>query len=156
MKWNSSSSAEGSASLQTMEANTEARIRALELSLRRQRYALLSLSLVIIAAWLYVARRPAGNANFEKVTCRKWVVVDPLGIERIVAGSTIEGHAGIQWYDEANRCRMSAVTSAAGVMLREEAGDAAIVWYDKSRSTRISAGLLADGSVALPTEDLKK
>ena len=127
--------------------NLESRIRALEASNRRQRYSITALAAVIVGGTLIVAMRPAGNATFDRVTCKNLSVIDDNGKQRISAFTDAAGDAVMQWLDKDEKTRISTHTPADG--------SAAMQWHDKDGKERIEAGTDTDGTVGLPTTDLQ-
>ena len=127
--------------------NLESRIRALEASNRRQRNSITALAAIIVGGTLVVAMRPAGNATFNRVTCKNLSVVDDNGKQRISAFTDAAGDAVMQWYDKDAKERINASTTADG--------DAFMQWLDKDAKRRIIAGTEAAGTVILPTTDLR-
>ncbi len=121
-------------------------LRILKSSLQRQRIVIASLAAVIGIGAFIGATRPAGDATFDTITCKKWLVVDKDGKVRI--GSTVfdDGEASVQWYDKDGKKRINAGTFADR--------QAAVFWTDKDGKTRIVAATSADGTVELPTKDL--
>ena len=120
-------------------------IGALQTSVKRQRFAIIALAGIIVAGGFVAAVRPVGDATFDTITCKGWNVVDKDGKERIVAGTRVDGDAGVQWLDKDGKRRIAAATSADGL--------ASVAWRDKDDKTRIVAAIFADGTVALPTKD---
>ena len=177
-----------------MEHDTQEQIRALQTSLRRQRYAILVLSGIVALAGLSAATHPVGDATFDRVTCREWVVVDKDGRTRMGATTGEDGLAGMSWRDKDGKervtirtnasgssgvacvdtdgkVRIHATTSAsgnAGIYWQDKDGkprigaltfgngSTGVEWTDKDGKPRITAGILADGTVILPTKDLMK
>ena len=88
-----------------------------------------------------------GNPHFGTITCKEWQVVDNDGEMRIIAWTSADGLASVQWNDTDGKLRIDAWTSAEG--------DAWVVWFDKDGKARIVAATSADGTVELPTEDTK-
>ena len=86
-----------------------------------------------------------GDATFDTIICKRWVVVDKYGKVRIDARTDADGQASVYWLDKDEKLRIGAGTSADG--------SAAVVWLDKDEKTRIAAGTFADGTVILPTKD---
>jgi hypothetical protein len=140
--------------------NLESRIRALEASNRRQRYSITALAAVIVGGTLVVAMRPAGDATFDRVTCKNLSVVDDNGKQRIGTFTSADGSAGMTWYDMDGKVRILAATRANGEAgigwsdtngkLRmgastSAAGVADMTWYDKDGEQRIDAGTSANG-----------
>ena len=86
-----------------------------------------------------------GDATFNTIVCKRWVVVDQYGKVRIDARTDADGQASVYWLDKDGKLRIGAGTSADG--------SAAVVWLDKDEKTRIAAGTFADRTVILPTKD---
>ena len=101
---------------------------------------------VALAEATAAAARPDGNATFDTVTCKKWKVVDDSGKERMSASTFADGRASMDWFDKDEVMRISARTTAVG---------AGITWFDKDGKSRIGASTKTDGTVTLPTTDLK-
>ena len=127
--------------------NLESRIRALEASNRRQRYFSTALAAIIVGGAFIAATRPAGDATFDTVTCKKWSLVDKDGKVRIGAQVRPNGDAGMVWTDTNGKTRI-------GVSIATD-GTAATAWFDKDGKSRIGASTKTDGTVTLPTTDLK-
>ena len=89
-----------------------------------------------------------GDATFDTITCKSWIVVDKDGKERIAAATYADGQASVWWYDKDEKIRIAAETYADG--------NAGVLWFDKDEKVRISASTVADGTVKLPTKDEKK
>ena len=137
-------------------------------SIKRQRFAIIVLAGIIVAGGFVAAVRPAGDATFDKITCKTWRVVDKDGKVRIGAVTLADGEAAVQWLDKDGKLRIDASTLAdgnAGVSWRDKDGkarigastfadgDAAMTWNDKDGKMRIMAATLADGTVFLPTQN---
>ena len=120
-------------------------LNALQTSVKRQRFAIIALAGVIVAGGFIAAVRPAGDATFDKITCKGWNVVDGDGKERITAFTNLNGQASVVWNDKDGKARISAATLADGL--------ASVQWNDKDGKVRITAATLADGTVKLPTKD---
>ena len=132
-----------------MELQTQ--IDELKASSKRQKIAIIALA----GFTVFFAVKPHGE-----ITCDGWRVVDKDGIQRITAGTTADGYAGVQWFDPPQRLQGYGNWNKTGA-LRIEAwtnadGEASVQWFDKKYKKRIGAATLADGTVVLPTEDLKK
>jgi hypothetical protein len=140
-----------------------------QVSVKRQRFAIIALAGVIVAGGFVAAVRPAGDATFDTITCKGWKVVDADGKMRIDAGTYADGGASVRWYDKDEKMRICAITKAdktAGLAwfdtenkLRLTAysldnGQAGLSCYDKDQKMRICASTLA-GAVFLPTTDLE-
>ena len=112
-----------------------------------------------------------GDATFNTIKCKSWIVVDKDWKMRISASTEADGYAGVRWSDKDGKMRIAAATFGDGlasvrwldkvgkerIRARTDAdGDASVLWLDKDFKVRIDAGTLADGTVKLPTEDLKK
>jgi len=147
--------------------NVEEQIRALQTSVRRQRFAIVALA--ILLAFVAEELRPAGDATFHTITCKAWRVVDKDGKERIRAG-TVDGDAGVTWFDTDGKMRIAAFAAADGLARvawfdkegKERIGAstfadglAGIGWLDRDGKERIAAGTQADGTVIYPTADGK-
>ena len=144
-------------------------IGALQTSVKRQRFAIIALAGIIVAGGFIAAVRPAGDATFDKISCKEWNVVDGDGKERITAFTNPEGQANVQWLDKDGKMRISAVTLADGqasvqwndndekgrILAGTFAdGTASVAWVDTDGKVRIDASILADGDVVLPTKDI--
>ena len=149
-------------------------LNALQTSVKRQRFAIVALSGIIVASGFIAAVRPAGDATFDTITCKKWKVVDADGKERITARTDLESNsgpsAGISWFDKSGAERISAYTFVAGsasivfseneksprivVATNTRTGHAAIGLVDKELKPRIQLKVWADGTIELPTKDL--
>ena len=80
-----------------MELQT--RIEKLETSLKRQKIAIIALASVIVAGVSVAAIQPAGDAEFDTITCKAWKVVDKDGKMRIGAIASADGSASVLWLD---------------------------------------------------------
>ena len=111
-----------------------------------------------------------GDATFDTITCKSWIVVDKDENMRIAAETDADGNAGVTWFDKDEKMRIAASTFASGNAgvgwldkdgkVRIDAattanGEASVQWSDKDGKVRIVAETLADGTVELPTSDLK-
>ena len=130
-----------------MSNNIEEQLASMRSSLRRQRLFNLALVGIAIAAVTVAATRPVGDATFNTVTCTSWKLVDNEGKERISASTLADGSAGMKWVDNEGIVRITAFTMAGG--------SASIIMADKDGKVRIGAGTNPDGTVKLPTKDLK-
>ena len=108
-----------------------------QVSVKRQRFAILALTGIIVAGGFIAAVRPTGDATFDTITCKEWKVVDADGKVRIVAATFADGRAGVQWLDKDEKMRITAITFANGY--------AGVQWNDKDGKVRIGASTLADG-----------
>ena len=139
-----------------------------QVSVKRQRFAIIALAGIIIAGGFIAAVRPVGDATFDTITCKEWKVVDGDGKERIAAFTNPSGNAGVKWRDKDEKLRILASTSADGNSavawldtdgkLRINAstladGFASVALGDNNEKIRIAAATLPDGTVCLPTED---
>ncbi len=122
-------------------------IRALQTSVRRQRFAIVTLASILAGSALIGAVRPAGDATFDTITCKGWAVVDKAGKERIFAGTIGNGTAAVTWRDKDGKGRIFVNTA--------DTGDAGVTWFDKDEQPRFFAGTLANGMVMYPTKDGK-
>jgi hypothetical protein len=93
----------------------EDQIRALQTSVRRQRFAIVTLASILASSALIGAVRPAGDATFDTITCKSWKVVDKDGKERIAASTQADGTAGVAWLDKDEKERIAALTRADGI-----------------------------------------
>lgn len=137
-----------------MDTTTQAQLRQLQNSVRHQRYAILALSAIIAGAGLIAATRADGDATFDKITCKEWVVVDINGKTRIKAAVTDNDQAAVQWIDLNQHTRIAAATSSDGsgsvclldtnekvrISAGTRKGEASTQWSDASGKTRFSAG----------------
>ena len=111
-----------------------------------------------------------GDATFDTITCKSWIVVDKDWKMRISASTEADGYAGVRWWDNDGKMRIAAATLANGQAsvqwkdkdgkVRIDAatlanGEASVLWKDKDEKMRIFAGTTPDGTVVLPTSDLK-
>jgi len=71
--------------------NIQDQIRALQTSVRRQRFAIVALATILAGSALIGAVRPAGDATFDTITCKEWRVVDKDGMLRINAATNADG-----------------------------------------------------------------
>ena len=100
--------------LAPMELQT--RIEKLETSLKRQKIAIIALASVIIAGVGVAAIQPAGDAEFDTITCKAWKVVDKDAKVRITAETFADGQASVQWNDKDGKGRIAAATYADGTV----------------------------------------
>ena len=136
-------------------------IGVMQKSIKRQRFAIIALTGIIVAGGFIAAVRPAGDATFDTITCKGWNVVDKDGKLRIVAATLDDGQASVAWLDKDEKVRIRASTLAdgsAGVTWRDKHdkvriraatladGSAGVVWLDKDEKVRIRASTTADGS----------
>jgi len=123
-------------------------LNALQTSVKRQRLLNIALLGIIVAGGFIAAVRPAGDATFDKITCKEWSVVDERGNVRIRAATCapIEPEvAMMQWFDKEGNVKIAALTSGNGIP--------ALMMYDNVQ-VRIAATILPSGTVGLPTKDL--
>ena len=95
-----------------MELQTQ--IDELKASSKRQKIAIISLTGVIVAGVGIAAIQPAGDAEFDTITCKSLKVVDKDGKVRIAAGTFADGFAGVGWLDKDEKLRIDASTFADG------------------------------------------
>ena len=146
--------------------NIQNQIRALQTSVRRQRFAIVTLASILAGSALIVAVRPAGDATFDTITCKTWKVVDEDGKARIEAFSSANGVAGVFWSDKRGMPLIQAFTNTNGSLVnfvdndgmgRIQAGTGAtgsiVVWRDKDGKQRITAGTLADSTALVSWTD---
>ena len=88
-----------------------------QVSVKRQRFAILALTGIIVAGGFIAAVRPVGDATFDTITCKKWKVVDGDGKLRIRAGTLADGTASVQWRDKDGKRRIDATTFANGTVI---------------------------------------
>ncbi|MFZ4723700.1 MAG: hypothetical protein ACOYMI_11200 [Phycisphaerales bacterium] len=112
-------------------------IRELQTSVRRQRFAIVTLASILAGSALIGAVRPAGDAHFEKITCTQWIVVDKDSKPRIGASTVPDGGALMAWHDKDGTMRIVASTLANG--------SSGVAWYDKDGTMRIHSRTL-DGT----------
>ena len=129
--------------LAAMELQTQ--IDELKTSSKRQKIAIIALASVIVAGVGVAAIQPAGDAEFDTITCKKWKVVDKDGKVRIAAGTFADGQASVDWVDKDEKLRIRAATFASG--------NASVTWFDKDEKLRIVAGTLADGKASVVWAD---
>ena len=120
--------------------NIQDQIRELQTSVRRQRFAIVTLAIILAGSAIIGAVRPAGDATFDTITCKGWQVVDEDGKERIKAFSSANGVA-VAFLDENGNKRITAGTSFRG--------DAGVEWRDRHETPRMGAVTTADGSAFL-------
>ena len=92
-------------------------IGALQISVKRQRFAIIALVGIIVAGGFVAAVRPVGDATFDKITCKGWSVIDKDGKERILAATLADGDATVQWRDKDGKQRISARIQADGTVV---------------------------------------
>ncbi len=135
-----------------------------QVSVKRQRFAIIALAGIIITGGFIAAVRPAGDATFDSITCKGWNVVDEKGKLRIAAGTTDDGDASVAWLDKDEKRRIMASTHANGqasvawsdkdekqriVATTLVDGNASVMWLDKDEKQRVGAGTTADGSASV-------
>ena len=120
-----------------MDTTTQAQLRQLQNSVRHQRYAILALSAIIAGAGLIAATRADGDATFDKITCKEWVVVDINGKTRIKAAVTDHDQAAVEWIDVNQRTRIIAATTTNG--------SGCVLLRDTNEKVRFSAGTTTEG-----------
>ena len=86
-----------------------------------------------------------GNPHFGTITCKEWQVVDNDGEMRIIAWTSADGLASVQWNDTDGKMRISASTLADG--------SANVQWNDTDGKARINAATSADGSANVQWND---
>ena len=91
-------------------------IGALQTSVKRQRFAIIALTSIIVAGGFIAAVRPAGDATFDKITCKTWRVVDKDGKLRIDASTLAAGSASVTWRDKDEKIKIMAATLADGTV----------------------------------------
>ena len=134
-------------------------IRELQTSVRRQRFAIVALGTILVGTALIGAVRPAGDATFDTITCKQWIVVDKDGNTRITA-YTVNGGAAVSLRDRSGQPRIVAAAHANGtsdvafsdkdekgrlVVSTHANGDAFVSMRDKNGKPRIVASTLANG-----------
>jgi hypothetical protein len=125
--------------------NIQQQVAALQKSVQRQRIAIFVLAGICTAGVLVGATKPTEDATFDTITCKKWVVVDGDGKNRILGGTSPDGAAALSLYDKDEKPRIVAGTLADG--------GAALSLYDKDGKPRILAATLADGNAKLQLLD---
>jgi len=146
--------------LETLSAD----LRTLKSSVQRQRIVIASLVGILGIGAFIGATRPAGDATFDTITCKQWIVVDKDGKARITAKTRADGEATVAWFDTDEKLRIGAGTWAngnAGVGWADNDGkkrisamtfadgQARVQWLDKDEKPRISAKTLADGEATV-------
>ena len=114
-------------------------------SVKRQRFAIIALTSIIVAGGFIAAVRPASDATFDTITCKGWKVVDKDEKVRIAAGTSVDGNSIMIWLDKDEKRRIMATTLADG--------SAGVAWYDKDGKTRISALTRASGTADVQLSD---
>ena len=140
-----------------------------QVSVKRQRFAIIALAGIIVTGGFIAAGRPTGDATFDIITCKGWRVVDKDEKARIIATTHAEGDAIVYWRDKNGKQRIHVSTGPEGdasvtLMDKNEKmriavstspdGYAGVDWSDKDGKQRIDASIEADGTVSLPTKDL--
>ena len=133
--------------LAPMELQTQ--IDELKASSKRQKLINIALAGVIVLGVGVAANQPALDAEFDVITCKALKVVDRDGTVRIAALTSIDGFATVVWLDKDQKT----VRIMAGIGPN---GDASVALYDKDKALRIDTATQGDGTVRLPTSDLKK
>ena len=141
-----------------------------QVSVKRQRFAIIALVGIIVTSGFIAAVRPVGDATFDTITCKTWKIIDKGGKMRIGATTDTNGYASVQWHDKDGKQRIAAATFADGnatvswldkdekmriTVTTFSDGFSSLAWFDKNMKTRIEAGITADGKVLLPTKDLE-
>ena len=139
--------------------NTQDQIRELQTSVRRQRFAIVALGTILVGTTLIGAVRPLGDATFDTITCKEWIVVDKDGNTRITAYAA-NGGAAVSWRDRNGQPRITAsalANGSAGVSFCDKDekgritafthanGDATVSFCDKNGKRRIVASTLSSG-----------
>ena len=91
-------------------------LNALQTSVKRQRLLNIALLGIIVAGGFIAAVRPVGDATFDTITCKRWIVIDANEKQRITA-FTANGTAGVTWLDKYDKQRIGAFTLADGTVL---------------------------------------
>ena len=140
-----------------------------QVSVKRQRFAIIALVGIIVTSGFIAAVLPVGDATFDTITCKTWKIIDKDGKMRIGATTDANGYASVQWHDKDGKQRITAATFADGnatvswfdkdEKMRITAttfldGFSSLAWFDKDMKMRIEAGITADGKVLLPTKDI--
>ena len=87
-----------------------------QVSVKRQRFAILALTGIIVAGGFIAAVRPVGDATFDTITCKGWKVVDKDEKVRIAASTLADGNAGVSWLDKDDNLRIMSGTRADGIL----------------------------------------
>ena len=66
-----------------------------QVSGERQRFAIIALAGIIVAGGFIAVVRPAGDATFDKFTCKEWKVVDGDGKVRTASVAFAIGTADV-------------------------------------------------------------
>ena len=119
-------------------------IRELQTSVRRQRFAIVALGAILAGFAFIGAVRPSGNATFDTITCKEWIVVDKDGNTRITA-YTANGGAGVSWRDRNGQPRIVASALANGT--------AGVSFCDKDEKGRLTAFTHANGDAIVSLRD---
>ena len=121
-------------------------IGALQTSVKRQRLLNIALLGIIVAGGFIAAVRPVGDATFDTITCKKWIVVDADEKVRIVAETFVDERllSGVIWRAKDGMARIVAGTDANG--------NASVQLSDKGERVRIEAGVGSNGTVLMPTK----
>ena len=143
-----------------------------QVSVKRQRFAIIALAAIIVAGGFIAAVRPVGDATFDTITCKGWDVVDSAGKVRITAYASTELVAGVTWLDKNGKQRITVDTSADGtasVALRDQKytkriiaktesdNSAGVQWFDESGKLRIMSATMSIKEklyAFLPTDDM--
>ena len=112
-----------------------------QVSVKRQRFAIIALAGIIVAGGFIAAVRPAADAIFNTITCKTWVVVDEYGKVRINAFTNPDGLACVGWLDKDGKVRINAFTNPDG--------QACVGWLDKDGKSRINASTNSDGQACV-------
>jgi len=70
--------------------------------------------MLLAGSALIGAVRPAGDATFDKITCKEWVVVDKDGTERIGAATFADGNVSLALATKDKEPRIIAAIKADG------------------------------------------
>jgi len=133
-------------------------------STKRQRFAIIALTGIIVAGGFIAAVRPAGDATFDTITCKGWSVVGKDGKMRIAAVTLADGETGVFWYDKDGKGRIGASTLADGsasvracdkdekvriIAFTHPNGQAGVQWNDKDGKMRINAFTHPNGQASV-------
>ena len=127
--------------------NLQDQIRALQTSVRRQRFAIVALGAIFVGSALIGAMRQGGDAAYDKITCntlacdsvtaRSWRLVDHLNKIRLEARERVANEVAIYWFDRSGKLRIASGTEADG---RAYTG-----WFDSEGAQRVSVGISESG-----------
>lgn len=123
------------------------RLARLERRCRRQRLLNVALTAALGAGAMLGATSALDDVQFGTVSCRRLVLVDPAGKQRVEALTMEDGTSGIRLMEESGAVRLIAYTM--------KSGHAGIDWLDQKGAMRVGAMTLPDGTSGIAVFDSK-